>query len=519
MKLSPNKLILTNANIITLEPHFPHASWVAAENGKFFALGYSEDWKNFANKNTTVIDCIGKTVLPGFIDAHLHLLSYAQSFLNLDLSPANHVHSIADIQAIIRKNCSRTPAGRWILGRGYHEFDLVEKRHPNRWDLDKAAPGHPVRLAHRSGHAHVLNSLALKSTGISKETGDPDGGIIERDLNTVEPTGLLYEMGEFLAERIPLPGPSELESGLQMADKCLVSAGITSIQDASSRNDGSRLEVFKSWKTSGFLHPRINLMLGYPAFIQNDAHRLSGHHDTSELRIGAVKIILDDTTGRLYPPQPELNEMVLKVHESGRQVAIHAIEESAIDAACSAVQFALKKIPRRDHRHRIEHCSVCPSYLAKRIAALGIIVVTQPPFVYHNGERYLATVPDRQLEHLYPLKTLLEHQIRVAGSSDCPIVPPNPLIGIYAAVTRKAATGKTLGAHNKIQLKDALPMYTLASAHAMLEETARGSITAGKLADLVVLNADPGQLPPEELCNLQVEMTIVGGEVVWKKGS
>ncbi|MDH4011658.1 MAG: amidohydrolase family protein, partial [Desulfobacterales bacterium] len=187
MKPSSKNLILVNANIITLDPLCPHASWVAVENEKIVTTGYGEDWKNLKHKNTGIIDCSGKTVIPGLIDAHLHLVSYAKSFVTPDLSPDKNVHSISDIQSIMKRHSCNRPSGQWVFGRGYNEFYLSEKRHPNRWDLDKETPDHPVRLTHRSGHAHVLNSLALKLVGITGETGDPDGGLIERDLKTGEP--------------------------------------------------------------------------------------------------------------------------------------------------------------------------------------------------------------------------------------------------------------------------------------------------------------------------------------------
>ena len=191
-------LILINADIITLDPLFPQAAWVATENDEILKTGYGKDWKNLRNKNTYIIDCRGKTVIPGLIDAHLHLVSYAKSLVTLDLSPGKNVHSISAVQSIIKNSSRNRPSGQWILARGYNEFYLAEKRHPDRRDLDKAAPDHPVRLTHRSGHAHVLNSLALKLVGITRETGGPDGGLIERDLKTGDPTGLLDEMGDFL---------------------------------------------------------------------------------------------------------------------------------------------------------------------------------------------------------------------------------------------------------------------------------------------------------------------------------
>jgi predicted amidohydrolase YtcJ len=209
-----------------------------------------------------------------------------------------------------------------------------------------------------------------------------------------------------------------------------------------------------------------------------------------QLRLSGVKIILDETTGRLHPPQAELNEMVLKIHRLGMQVAIHAIEETAVESACSAIAYALKESPNTDHRHHIEHCSVCPPSLAKRLASLGIMVVTQPSFIYYNGDRYLETVPAEQMKH--------------------------PMLGISAAVSRGTAAGNVLTPEEGVVPLKALQMYTCNGAEATFEEKIKGSITPGKMADIVVLSGDLTRVSPEDIKDLKVEMTILNGEVVWE---
>jgi hypothetical protein len=517
MAKSPQNFILINANIITLDSFCPKASWVVLENDKIVAIGLGNEWKTFKHKSTEIIDCNRKTIVPGFIDAHLHLVAYAKSFITLDLSRSENVLSIADIQSIIHDHSTKNPPRKWIFGRGYHEFYLAEKQHPNRRDLDKAAPDNPVMLTHRSGHAHVLNSMALKLVHISNETGDPTGGLIDRDIKTGEPTGLLYEMGEFLSERIPPLDPQELLRGVKLANQKLLSLGITSVQDASHSNDIDQWKEIQSWKKTGLFKPRISLMLNLRGLKQIGAKNLSSFGWKNQLHLNGIKIILDETTGQLNPLQEELNNMVLKIHRSGSQVAIHAVEESAVESACSAINYALRRFPRSNHRHRIEHCAVCRPPLMKRLASLGIMVVTQPPFIFHNGDRYLATVSNEQLPYLYPIGTLLKAGIPVAGSSDCPIVPPNPLIGIYAAVARKSETGKIVGEKEKISPMDALRMYTIHAARANFEEEFKGSIAPGKLADLAVLNGDPSRAASDEIKDMEVEMTILNGEVVWEK--
>jgi predicted amidohydrolase YtcJ len=259
------------------------------------------------------------------------------------------------------------------------------------------------------------------------------------------------------------------------------------------------------------------MMLGLEGF--EDYHRSDFLAEVPEdcLCISGVKIILDETTGRLNPCQTELNELVLTIHRSNLQAVIHAIEETAIESACSAIEYALQKLPKPNHRHRVEHCAVCPPALSKRLASLGVMVVTQPPFIYYSGDRYFKTIPDMQLKHLYPLATLMENGVQVAGSSDCPVVPPNPLIGIYSAVSRMSENRKPIVANERIKPLDAVRLYTDYAARATFEEGVKGTITPGKLADLVVLDGDPTKLPLDEIKEIQVEMTILNGEVVWDK--
>ena len=195
-------LLILNAVVLTMDENRPRAQWVAVKDGRILAVGEEGDLKSLGHNSTEVIDLDGKTILPGFIDAHLHLRALAESLVTLNIGPASGVSSISHIQERIHHQTLTLPPGTWIRAGGYNEIYLSEKRDPNRWDLDTAAPHHPVKLTHRSGHAHVLNSLGLTNIGISKETPDSDAGIIDRDLETGEPTGLLYGMGDFLSQAL-----------------------------------------------------------------------------------------------------------------------------------------------------------------------------------------------------------------------------------------------------------------------------------------------------------------------------
>lgn len=512
-------LILFNANIITMDPAFPYAQLVAIKDGKISAVSSSKSIAELKKKNTKLIDCKGRTILPGFIDAHFHLFGFAESLITLNLEPRSGIHSISNIQKKIREQSQKLPPGAWIRGRGYNDFYLTEKRHPKRWDLDSVTTIHPIKLTHRSGRAYVLNSLGLKLVGISKETADPPEGLIDRDVETGEPTGLLYGMGDYLGKAIPPLERNEMESGIRLAGKELCALGITSIHDASPRNNLVRWKLIQGWKRDTLLKTRVRMMLGKEGFEEYHRHCFPTQVDENWFSIGGVKIIVHETTGQLSPNQSELNEMILNVHRLGLPAVLHAIEGKAIEAACDAVVYALQNSPRSNHRHRIEHCSVCTPFLTKRIASLGITVVTQPNFIYYNGDRYLKTVPKPNLEHLYPIATLTKSGVKVAFSSDCPVVPANPIIGLYSAISRKTEAGEVVLPEERVAPFDALKMYTEDAAEAIFEEKTKGSITIGKLADMVVLNGDPTKLPADEIKDIEVEMTILDGESVWDKMS
>ena len=510
----PADLILKNANVITLDPRQPTAELVAIKGGKIWLVAENEELEQAKGAKTRVIDCQGKTVVPGFNDAHCHIFSFIRNLLSLDLSPSS-VSSIAEIKAAIRQRVQNTSPGKWLNADGYNEFYLAEKRHPNRWDIDEVAPKHPVILAHRSLHACVLNSLALSLAGITIETPDPVGGLIDRDLNTGEPTGLLFEMLGYIREKVAPPlTEEELAEGMTLASQHYLAYGITSLQEATVTNGLSEWQIFHQFKDK--LKSRVYMMFGIDALSQFQEVGLAMGAGDSQLRLGGVKVMLHEATGQLQPSPAELNEQALSVHRAGFQLAIHAVEPSTVEAAIAALEYAHSHSPQAGRRHRIEHCSVCPPQLLERLSKLRAVVVTQPPFIYYSGERYLATVPANQLPWLYRIKSFLDSGLVVAGSSDSPVVPDNPLVGIYAAVTRKAESGQQLLPQECILAEQALALYTINAAYASFEEGVKGSITPGKLADIVVLSNDPTRLPPEQIKDIRVEMTIIGGKVVWE---
>jgi len=493
----------------------PRAQAVAVQGERILAVGSDgEIRRQGRSPNAEVIDCRGRALLPGFIDAHCHVLAYAASLLALDCSP-DAVSSIAGIQAAVRRQAEATPAGRWIRAVGYSEVDLAEGRHPTRWDLDLAAREHPVRLIHRSGHACVLNSVALRLCGIGMETAEPPGGYMERDPDSGEPSGLLLEMNELMDRAVPPLGWEELLQGVRLASERFLAAGVTSVVDASHTNGPSEWELLRRMRQEGHLLPRLTAMVGLEHREAAARWRESEGGDGS-LELGAVKIVIKELGEEIYPEGDALAEMVSEAHAEGWQVAIHAVEERAVAAAAGALSRALAQVPRQNHRHRIEHCGVCPPPLVERIATAGLTVVTQPSFLYYNGDRYLRQVPPQRQPYLYPLRSLLGAGVRLAGGSDCPVVRPEVVAGLYGAVVRRSKGGQPVGGEESISVEEALGLYTTAAAYAFFTEGERGSIAPARLADLVVLSGDPTGCPPGELLALRPQVTIVGGQVAWR---
>jgi predicted amidohydrolase YtcJ len=509
-------LILKNADVITLDAWQPRGKAVVIEGDKISLVGGNTDAVAVTRAGTRVIDCGGRTVVPGFNDAHLHLFSLLGKLLSIDLSPAA-VSSIADIKEAVRRKAENTPPGNWISGTGFNEFYLAEKRFPMRWDIDEAAPDHPVILSHRSLHACVLNSLALKLAGIGIATPEPPGARIERDPATGEPNGILYEMLNDIRRRVlPAFTGDELDEAIGRANRLFLSHGITSIQEATYRNSLERWQTLSKFQESGRLQSRVAMMAGTDFWRQFREAGLSCGSGDNRLRLGAVKVMVTRTSGKIHPAMEELKSLALNCQRAGFQLAFHAAEEDIINAVIDVLEHVNGIMPVAGRRHRIEHCAECTPRLLPRLPGLGVVIVSQPPFIYYNGERYLATIAPDILPWIYRIRSPLDSGLVVAGSSDAPVVPPNPLVGIYGAVTRKAASGQVLAPEEGVSAVRALEMYTVNAAYASFEEDVKGSIAPGKLADVVVLSGDPTRVPPEEIKDIKVEMTIIGGQVVWE---
>ena len=504
-------LILANASVLTMDQRNPSAEAVAVKDGRVHRVGRTSDLSIFKSGGIKVIDCGRGTLMPGFHDTHMHLLAYAASLLAVDCRPSA-VNSIRDIALTIGDRASQTPKGEWIRATGYDETSLRERRHPTRRDLDEATSLHPVRLDHRSGHASVLNTMALERVGIGDSFSEPPGATVERELDTGSPSGLLLEMQDYLEDRTSAHSVKEIESSVRVASKILLAHGVTAVQDATHHNSVSRWDFLDHLIRSARDIPRITLMPGYrhiPAFLERGMDFGSGG---PRLRIGHVKIMVTASSGSLNPDRTELADMVPECVESGFPVAIHAVEAEVVRSAAEVIATADSHDVSA--LHRIEHGSECSPDVLEVVAQSSAKVVTQPSFIYQNGDRYLSTVDSGTLPHLYRVGSFMERGIEVAFGSDAPFGDPDPMPGIFSAVERKTASGSILAANERIEIAEALESYTAASARASGIAGQVGTIKPGMYADMVLFEEDITSVRPERLIGLRPVMTILGGRVV-----
>ncbi|MDA0263416.1 MAG: amidohydrolase [Chloroflexi bacterium] len=510
-------LVVVNANVITMDPSGPHAQAVAVSGERILAVGSDDEIKGRAGPDTQVIDGQGLTLLPGLIDSHCHLLSLARTTQELDCRP-DKAASVAAISFRVFEWARIVPPGEWVRCYGYDDLALEESRHPTRHDLDEISPRHPVRLDHRSGHATVLNSLGLRMAGITADTPDPVEGVIERDADG-QPTGVLLEMSGYLSQRTDSSRTrNKMRQGVVAANRLLLSHGITSVQDAGPENGPERWQAFRDLIDAEALQTRIAMMAGAGRLAELTDSGLAWGSGGDSLHLGHVKVMLTMTTGALHPNIEGLREAAAHASRAGFPIAVHCVEQEAVMAAAQVIS-KLPPLPAGVPPHRIEHCSECPPHVLDAVRGSGAAVVTQPGFIHWNGPSYRKNVDPASQPHLYPVGALDTAGIPTAFGSDAPVANPDPWPGIHSAVTRRDREGQpfpeTAGS-GQVSAASALRMYTQSGADLEGAGGNKGSITPGKLADLVLVDADPLSCDPQALKDIKAKMSIVGGKVVWE---
>ena len=531
--------LFINGAVITIDDTDRICEAAAVRGNRILFVGSASEAIRRAGPQTDVVDLRGRCLVPGFVDAHCHAATYGVAKHQLPCSPQD-VSSIDELLRAVATMAESTPPGEWILGRGYNHLSLIEKRHPSRRELDSAAPHHKVFIVRTCGHLAVASSRVLAEFDIGPGTPDPDGGRIERDAQG-EPTGLLYEQAAMKIRMHTQPSMAELEIGLKEMNQDFLRLGITSLHDASGVNP-EEIKVFQKGVAAGWLKTRLYLMVRSAGSIcqLGDIFLETGlvtGFGNERIRIGPYKLMIDgagssgsaamkkpylgDATdfGILNISAEELDRKVENAHRAGYQVAVHAIGDRAIEMALNSYAKALARHPRSNHRHRIEHCGFLNETLLGRIIDLEVIPVLGLPFLYELGENYLQIYQQNDLERVFPLNRLLKNGAKAALSSDAPVIHPNPMHGLYFAMTQKTKSGRAIAPDQKVGVLQALRSYTLHGAYASFEEGIKGSIEAGKLADLVVLSRNILSAPPEELVEVSVDLTMVDGEILYRRST
>jgi len=532
-------LVAVSANVITVDDGNRRAEAFAVKNGKFIAVGTNSQIKKLIGKNTAVIDAQGKTITPGFIDAHLHpgpVYPASSRLGKVDLRPVS-VKSMDELINALHEKAKTTPEGQWVFGSRYQDTKLG--RHPTRRDLDKASTKHPISISHSSGHVRVVNSLALNNAKINKDTPDPPGGGFDRDENGI-PNGICREGAGGLTRRgNPSPPSATREEKLKGYELCFrnyLSKGITSVGDAGS--NGEDMYFYQELNKRGTPVVRIYNMLGTRYLQRMEDLHLERGFGNEWIKLGAIKFFhgnsLSGRTCWLYEPyeminpktgkkdyygippgrsQEDLDKLVRDIHKAGFQVACHANGDREIDMVLDAIEKALQEFPRTDHRHRIEHCSVVNPRILKRIKKLGVVLALHS-YVYEHGDK-MEDYGSRRWPMMHANRSAMEMGIMVAATSDSPVSAAEPLLRIQSMVTRKTAEGKVYGSEQKVSAEDAIRIWTMGSAYASFEEGIKGSIETGKLADFAILSRDPTKVSPDSIKDIDVEKTFVGGKLVF----
>lgn len=488
-----------------------------------------------------VVDFGGAAIAPGFNDAHTHLAVAAQDMLHLDLS-THAVHSLAEIVEKLRTQCRVTPAGDWIRGSRYDDAKMAEGRVLTRWDLDDVSREHPIMVIHVAGHWGVVNSKALELGGIDGSTPPPEGGKFGHDANG-SLNGILFEQAIFdyaypqAARRHPTVAPAgtpaERRRGLRLGIAAFHGAGITSITDALI--GPADIALLQDAQRAGELTVRVNMLLHYGHY--DAVHRLGLRtgFGGEYLRLGGIKSFVDGAIGgrTCLMEQPfegttddygiqsvsdaEIRDIVRMVHGDGNRVCFHANGDRAIGKLLNELEAAQREVPRPDIHHRIEHCTIVNDDILTRMKAVGAIAAPFGSYVYYHGSKLLDWYGPQRIERMFAHRSFLDRGIPVAGSSDYPCGPLEPLLGMQSCVTRTGCDGTPLGLSQRITALEALALYTVNAAFSSGEDHVKGRLAPGYLADFIVLDESPLAVDPAKLGALGIRATYVGGAPVWER--
>ncbi|MGG0658218.1 amidohydrolase [Rummeliibacillus pycnus] len=529
-------IVFLNGEVITVDGQDSIQEALAISDNKILAVGSNDEMKGFIGDSTQVIDLDGKSLLPGIIDAHLHLVMYGAFQLNISCKEPG-MDSIDAILTALKERAANTPKGQWIRAWGFNENTVKEKRYPTLEELDAISTDHPINITRTCGHIGVVNSVALQLAGIDETTPNPQGGVIEKDAQG-KLTGRIIENAYMKLNEQAAYTNKEIDQAIQIAQQHFLEVGITSVHEAGTFTK----ESFRSLQLAsqkGDLKIRVYAVIAS----LNDCTQFTLNMMESGVvtgtgneffKVGPAKLFTDGSStgptiatregytsnpedhGILYYTEDEIYEVLGKAHELGYQITVHAQGDKAIELYLNVVERALKENPRENHRHRIEHAGISSPDLQERMKELKMIPIPNPPFPYEFGESYLTNYGERT-DYMYPARDFIDQGIIAAAGSDSPVTTYNPFIGIHEAVNRVTANGNPFGEKQKIDVLEAIRLYTYNGAYASFEEDIKGSLEPGKLADVIVLDRSILKTPPQELKDIQVELTVLDGETLFER--
>jgi predicted amidohydrolase YtcJ len=533
-------LILYNGKIVTVDDAFSIREAIVIKDGRIAAVGGNELQNRYTAERA--IDLRGRMVMPGFHDTHIHLAGHSRRYIDL-----NDTTSLEQLKQQVSEKAKEMGPGEWITGAGWDEYHFREERKPLRGDLDSAAPNNPVVLTRAGGHSSVGNSRAIQLAEIHKGMPDPDRGLVERDAQG-EPNGIIRERNDLYTRLVPRDKPADVRDSLFENVRDQLKLGITSVIEAGASVDPNVVGSYAEWELLYQKHggdlPRASIQIGYPsaaghaqegAALLKEFGRKTGDGN-DRLRVGSIGEMAADGgftgptawslvdykgqpgfRGRAFFSPEEIRANIEAGHQLGWQFGIHAIGDAAIAMTVDALDQVLTKFPRKDHRHYLCHFTVLPPERTMNLMVKDkILIAQQPNFTYNLEGRYAEALEGKRLTSNNALATPIKRGIFMAFGSDN--LPIGPLVGLYAAVTRKGESGKVWGPEEAVSMKDAIRMYTRNGAFLTREEKIKGTLEAGKLADLVVLPQDILTVSPDKLLGMKVDMTIVGGRILYNRG-
>ncbi len=539
--LHPEK-ILYAGSVYTLEPETPEVQAVAIRDGRILALGTDAEILALAGENTQCINLAGRAVLPGIFDSHNHLMQVGQKLAAIRLDECQSAHEMMEL---VRERARSTPAGEWIIGIGWNEGNFEAGKLPTRQDIDPATSDHPVLLM-RYFDYDLVNSVGLRLAKVTRQTPHPLSGRIEKD-ELGEPNGLFRAGAKTMVRSlVPAPTQAEMQNWIRMGCQTLQQLGITSLIEPGLT--ARELQAYQTLRASGELSLRVNAMPSWHGFYNfeteaeldaraRDLGVFSGLGD-EWLRLGGLKMAIDGgTTGHtawMYEPfigettvgafnrldKDTLVRHLCKAQELGWDVGVHTCGDRAQDFVVDAMAEAMRKSPARDVRHSIIHGYFPSEHAMQGMAENQIGAVIQPTFIYYEGELLFRDVGEARAHRYKPARSYLQHGIHLSASSDVEsTVSANPFPSLYALITRKNRLGQIIGPDQGLSRLEALHTYTTAGTWLTREEALKGTLAPGKLADLIVLDQDYFKVSEESIQQIQVLLTLVGGQIVWQDPS